>query len=77
MTPVFKLKAAGLAPTGSLSRIPALQRLDPALFVDTKDGCALRRLQIKLADPFDLGLELRIWAMKPKSHPVRAQMLRV
>ena len=77
VTPVFELKAAGLAPTGSLSRIPALQRLDPALFVDTKDGCALRRLQIKLADPFDLWLELRIWAMKPKSHPVRAQMLRV
>jgi hypothetical protein len=51
--------------------------LNPGLLVDAEDGSSRRRLQIKLADPFDLRLELWIRAMEPKSHPVRAQMLRI
>jgi len=77
MAPVFELEAAGLAPTGTLSRISALQRLNPGLLVDTKDCSSLGRLQIKPADPFDFRLKLRIGAMEPKPYPMRTQMFRV
>jgi hypothetical protein len=73
--PILELKASWLATPGALRRIPAFQRLDARLLVDTKHRSVLWRFQIEPTDPLDLRPELWVRAMKPHSQSVRTQLL--
>ena len=71
MTNVLELVAHGSI-RGGVRRVRARQHLH-RLLVDAQDDGVLGRLQVELADAANLGLEVRIRAVQPRSHVVRAK----
>jgi len=71
MTNVLELVAHGSVGAG-VRRVRARQHLH-RLFVDAQDDSVLGGLQIELADAANLGLEVRIRAVQPGPHAMRAK----
>jgi hypothetical protein len=49
------------------------KRLEGALFIHAKDGCLLRRLQIKTDDSFGFGAEMGVVARQVSALPMRLE----
>jgi len=73
MTHVFKTAPLGRSGAQGQKRLDSIQRLDGALFIHAKDGCLLRRLQIKTDDSFGFGAEMGVVARQVSAPPMRLE----